>query len=273
MAAPTTGWTSGCPAPNLFDHVLVRARVNASSYWLDGTLPPVVPPSGSPTWPYRWVLPLSADGKSLEGLGWKPPQRPDEINLYEIDSTAGFDKPARIVSTMIVRGIKGLQQQVQFSGLTPAQLLNGFRQELVGNSWQTVDDVKWRYDVKAQASVLTITGTNIVDWDDDGDGAKSISLPGGGFIPPERRVRVSGQHRKLPFYRQPDFSCHATTVRLPKATQAANWSFNSRFDTKLFGQHYYRNFEMRDGAIRMIRGSRSRRRKSIRPPPSGTTAG
>lgn len=34
------------------------------------------------------------------------------------------------------------------------------------------------------------------------------------------------------------------------------WRFNSQFDTRVFGRNYYRAFELRDGAIRMVRGSR-----------------
>src|SRR3546814_6282045 len=29
------------PNPGMFDHVLVRARIDGKTYWLDGTLPPV----------------------------------------------------------------------------------------------------------------------------------------------------------------------------------------------------------------------------------------
>lgn len=115
------------PLPQLFDHVLVRAHIDGAAYWLDGTLPPVVPPGSKPAFPLKWVLPLTLRGGSIENLGWRPATTPDEITLYEIDARAGFDKPARIASTNIVRGVKGLQQQVQFSSLPAGQLLNAFR--------------------------------------------------------------------------------------------------------------------------------------------------
>lgn len=265
VLASNTGIDDGLderlPSPRLFDHVLVRARIDGADYWLDGTLPPVVPPGATPVMPYRWVLPLTAGGNAIEHLDWRPATRPDEITLYEIDARAGFDEPARITNTTIVRGIEGLQQQVQLSGLTPAQLLNGVRQSLVGDTWQMIDDAKWRYDVEAQASVLTISGTGMVDWDDDGDGARSLSLPGGGFSPPERRVRAAGQDQDVPYFNDPDFDCRVTTVRLPEATETEDWWFNSTYDTRLFGQNYYRAFELRDRAIRMVRGFRVENRE------------
>jgi hypothetical protein len=206
--------------------------------------------------PYRWALPLSSQGNSIERLPWRAPQRPDEITLHEIDARTGFTEPARVTSTSIVRGIKALQQHAQLSSLTPAQLLTALRQKLVGDTWQSIDDVRWRYDSNAKASILKISGTGKIDWEDDGRGAKSLSLPGGGFNPPERRVRPAEQEQNLPYYNEPNFSCFVTTVRLPATTQSANWSHNKSFHTQLFGRTYYRAIELRDGAIRLIRGSR-----------------
>lgn len=244
------------PNPAMFDHVLVRVRIDGTAYWLDGTLPAVVPPGRAPAVPYRWILPLTAQGGAMQNIEWRPSNRPDEITLVEIDARDGFDQPARVTNTTIARGVAGLQQQMQFSGLTPDQLVNGMRQQIVGSTWQTVDDVKWHYDQKAEASILTIRGTWEIDWDDDSDGGKSLALPGGGFNPPEKRLRPADQNQDLPFYNAPEFSCHVTTLRMPSATNAANWTFKSGFDTHIFGKNYYRAFDVRDGSIRMIRGYR-----------------
>jgi len=244
------------PNPGMFDHVLVRARIDGAVYWLDGTLPPVIPSAATPAIPYRWVLPVTAKGSALQKLEWRPASKPNEITLYEIDARDGFDRPARVTSTTIVRGVPGLQQQVELSGLTPNQLRDGMRQQLVGGTWDSVDDVKWRYDPKAEASVLTITGTWTIDWEDDGDGDRSLALPGGGFNPPERRARAADQNQDLPYYSAPEFDCRVTTLRLPATTNAANWSFKSGYDTRIFGKNYYRAFDLRDGSIRMVRGLR-----------------
>ena len=250
------GLDARLPNPGMFDHVLVRARIDGVAYWLDGTLPPVVSPGSTPAVPYRWVLPLTERGSALQNLEWRMASKPNEITLYEIDARAGFDKPAKVTNTMIVRGLPGLVQQVQLSGLTAAQLRDGMRQQLIGATWETVDDVKWRYDQKAEASILTVSGTWTIDWDDDGDGDKSYALPGGGFSPPERRARAGDQDQDLPYYSAPEFDCRVTTLRLPATTNAANWSFKSGYDTRIFGMNYYRAFDLRDGAIRMIRGLR-----------------
>ncbi|MCC2976896.1 DUF3857 domain-containing transglutaminase family protein [Sphingomonas sp. PL-96] len=250
------GFDQRLPLPQLFDHVLVRAQIDGQTYWLDGTLPPVAGPSARPVYPIGWALPVTAKGSAIEKLAWQPATTPDEINLFEIDARAGFDKPARIVTTEIVRGLAGLQKQMQFASISPAQLLAGFRQNAVGEVWQSIDDVQWRYDQKAGASILTISGTGTVNWEDGSMGAKSLALPGGGFNPPERRVRAPGETSDAPFYTRPEYTCHATTVRLPSATRAEHWSAKPSFDTRVFGRSYHRAWELRDGALRMIRGSR-----------------
>ena len=248
------GFDQRLPIPQLFDHVLVRAHIDGKVYWLDGTLPPVASPSAEPIFPVEWVLPLTAQGGDLERVAWRPAATPEEISLFEIDARAGFDKPARIVTTDIIRGVPALEQQVQFSSVSEAQLLELFRQRAVGGVFQTIDDVKWRYDQKAGASVLTISGTGVMDWDDDGGGQRSMSLPGGGFSPPSRRARTD--HKDLPYYSKPEYECHVTTVRLPSSTQPRQWSSGKSYDMRMFGRTYHRAWELRDGAIRMIRGSR-----------------
>jgi hypothetical protein len=250
------GFDGRLPMPQLFDHVLVRAHIDKKDYWLDGTLPPVAGPRSRPVFEAQWVLPLTARGSDLEKLAWRPSDTPDEINLFEVDAREGFEKPAHITSTVIVRGLKGLQQQIQYSSVSREQLLEFYRRSAIGDVWQSIDDVQWRYDEKAGASILTVSGTGKVDWDDDGNGAKSLALAGGGFNPPERRARASGQDQAAPFYNKPEYSCYATTVRLPAFSQPKQWSSKDSFDTVMFGRHYHRAWELRDGAIRMVRGSR-----------------
>jgi hypothetical protein len=255
-AGTDDGLDARLPSPQMFDHVLVRARINGAAYYLDATLPPVVPPGAKPVFPYRWILPLTKQGGSLEHLQWRPSDTPEEIIMSEIDARAGFDQPARITNTSIMRGIEGLKQQVELSGLAPGALLTSLRQQLIGDTWQTIEDVQWRYDQKAQASVLKISGTGTVDWDSSKAGVKSLALPGGGFNPPSKRIRSADQNQDLPYYNKPEFACYVTTVRLPTQTQAKHWSLASEFDTQIFGRNYHRAFELREGSIRMIRGSR-----------------
>lgn len=250
------GMNERLPSPTWFDHVLVQAQIGGKTYWMDGTLPPVAPPAERPVLAYRWGLPLTATGSELQRVAWRPADRPDTISLARIDARAGFAKPAEITKTSITRGINGLAQQMTFSAMTPAQILAAARKAFADGTMDEVSDAKWRYDVPAQASVLTIVGKAMVEWEDEGEGNRSLALPGGGFSPPERKVRSDKEGASIPFAVDSDFSCAVTTLVLPADTKPAQWSFNSTYDTQLYGRTYYRAFELRDGAIRMIRASR-----------------
>ncbi|MGX7926701.1 transglutaminase domain-containing protein [Tsuneonella sp. HG094] len=254
------GLSERLPNPGLFDHVLVRATIDGERLWLDGTLPGVFEMGTKPVVFYRSVLPLSKEGTPLEKLAQNPAQLPDEMGLHEIDARAGFDKPARMVQTTVKRGVDGLVEYLQLSPLTPDQLTQGFQNAVAGGSqWDAIDKVAYRFDRATQASILSITGTGPVDWDKSGE-TYDLSLPGGGFSPPERRQRPPQQDQLAPFYTQPTYSCYATTIRLPDATPLTNWGFNSTFDTLIFGRAYYRMMEKRDDrTIRLVRGSRVER--------------
>lgn len=250
------GYDDRLPSVGLFDHVLVRAEIGGERYWLDGTLPPVVPPGTSSVVAYDWVLPATERGADLERVEQSKASAPDTITLYEIDARAGFEEPARQTTTTITRGIKGVGEYAAFSQLTPGQLESSYRRAVVGQGgFDTIESVRWQYDSEALASILTVVGTGPVDW--DGETRKSLSLPGGGFNPPPRRIRAESEGSQAPFYNEPGYSCHVTTVRLPEDTQIENWGFNTTFDTKIFGRIYYRMMEKRgDLTLRMIRGSR-----------------
>jgi hypothetical protein len=97
-----------------------------------------------------------------------------------------------------------------------------------------------------------------VDWEKDG-AARSLALPGGGFNPPDKRVRAPEQDQKAPYYNDPRYSCMVTTLRLPTVTKLDNWSTKTSYDARIFGENYYRVFERRAGTIRMIRGFRTER--------------
>ncbi|MDJ0643691.1 MAG: DUF3857 domain-containing protein [Erythrobacter sp.] len=247
--------------PGMFDHVLVRAKVRGRSYWLDGTMPEVIEGRRKPFLSYRFVLPLSPLGDDLVEIEQKPFVLPQVMGIVEIDARAGFDQPAKRSEQTVKRGAAALAEYYQFSALTPDQLSTAFRSALTGEAhWDTIDDVSYRFDRKTQAGILTIKGSGPVSWESYGSDAYSLTLPGGGFYPPSRRLRQNDEEADIPFARTLAYRCYATTVRLPDATDLENWGFNSAIDTMLFGEVFYRMMERRDDrTIRMVRGNRVER--------------
>jgi hypothetical protein len=257
-SASTDGYDQRLANPGMFDHVLVRAEIGGKTYWLDGTLPDVIEARTEPFLPYQWVLPLAARGSALERLPERPLTLPQVMELYEIDASAGFDAPARLTRTSVARGLAGLQQHMQFSSVSAGQLEAALKSQLAGSTaWDSVESVKYRFDRATQAAILTIIGSGPIDWEGD-DKIRFYRLPGGGFNPPQRRQRSGGSADAVPFFQQPDYNCYVTTLLLPSGTEFGDWSFNSVFDTMLYGETYYRMMELResDRTLRLVRGNR-----------------
>jgi hypothetical protein len=254
----TDGLDERLPNPAFFDHVLVRATIDGKSYWLDGTMPPVVEGRERPFLNYRWALPLSEAGAVLERQPDQPFDLPQAMSILEIDARAGFDKPARKVNTIVTRGVDGLQQHMAFTSITSQQLETALRSELAGGAqWSTIESAQYRFDEATQAGILTLTGTGPVDWDDEDDGGFSLTLPGGGFSPPPPRQRSGSAQQDAPYFQDWNYTCYVTSVRLPDDTALEDWEHNSTFDVMMFGEAFYRAMERReDRTIRMVRGNR-----------------
>ncbi len=246
------------PSVSGFDHVLVRAQIGTTSYWLDGTLPHVFGMTAEPILPYRWALPLSAGGRSLEPLAWKPKTTPGQITLLEIDARAGFAETASQRLTIIIRGPGAIGAYLGFGGLSEGEIENTVRQQQEGSEeWTRIDKVSWRFDKKGQASIFEITGEAPVEWESIGNGSKQLILASGGFSPPYKRQRSSDQDATAPFAIDDEFECTVTTLRLPKTTAERDWSFNESYNRVMFGQSLRRSIDKRDGAIRIIRTNRT----------------
>ena len=244
------------PLTAMFDHVLVRAEIDGQTRWLDGTFPAIAGPTADPLIPYRWVLPLSPGGAALERVSERPLTTPTEVSIYDLDASAGFDKPGIITVTQVGRGLDALQQQVGVTAMGKRQFVAQMKQTLLsGGQFDTVDEVDFEFRPDSLTSILSFSGTGPVSWDDLEEDYADMVLPGGGTSPPARHVRPPEQDASAPFYNTMRYACSVTTVRIPDATRMQDWGANSGYDTMLFGVAYYRRFDLRDRSIRLVRSS------------------
>lgn len=258
------GISQRLPAPGWFDHVLVRARVNGRALWLDGTRQSDVPGEGAVDLlaapPSRWVLPLVAGGAALEPLPPEPARLPLRVSHYDIDASAGTDRPARVAVTQVLRGEQADRLRQALALLAPVeaerQLRDYWRQQLKD---AVVDSAAWRSAGAGNALVLSMAGSQTLDWDRDDDGSIDLALPGGGFFPPDKRVRPADQDQEAPWLIEfPRFGCDATSIRLPPAARGASWRFNSKpMNLVLEGRTFYRATGMVRDVARLIRVSRT----------------
>jgi hypothetical protein len=176
------GLNERTPSAALFNHVLVRARIDGKSYWLDGTrsgdlgdLDGLRPP------PFRWGLPLRTAGAAIEEIVQTPLARPDDEGMIRIDASAGFDKPAAMTTTMILRGEKGLAMARALRTTPRADIERGLKQQTsASTSWMTIEKIDFDVSPEGVGKVV-ITGTADLDWRMNDDlGVREFRFPGSG---------------------------------------------------------------------------------------------
>ncbi|NQE62438.1 hypothetical protein E1H18_2694 [Caulobacter sp. RHG1] len=243
-----------------FNHVIVRARIDGKSYWLDGTrtgdragLDALKPP------PFRWALPLRTAGATLEEIVQSPLDAPSTEGRMRIDASAGLDKPAVITITTVLRGDGGLALARALQIAPRADVEQQMKQSVSSsNSWIRIETVG--FDV-SPAGVVTVTMTGEADLDwrlNDDVGVREFRVPGSGS------GRMSGFPRREPGPDSdapygvgfPAYSANSVEVVLPNKGQGfsvkgSNWS------GKLGGRELAEVSELRDGVARFTGSSRS----------------
>ncbi|WP_448663546.1 DUF3857 domain-containing protein [Sphingomonas sp. CJ20] len=147
------------PSPGAFDHVIVRATIDGTSLWLDGTDNGARLADLDDTPPFRTVLPLRTDGAALMPLPLRPSARPFGDIALEMDQSAGIGLPVPYRYTLTTRGqmaemlnaASGQANKEQLSGM-----VQGMVTEFVGDSM--VADRSIRYDAVTGTATVTATG-------------------------------------------------------------------------------------------------------------------
>ena len=251
------------PTPAAFNHVLVRATLGGSTYWLDGTrqgdhgLATLPPPA------FRWALPLrSAQGGApimLENVPARAFDTPRYVDVTEIDARAGFDVPAKLKMQLILRGDAAFAMRTRLAAQSVEDAERDqksyWRQQMTALEPQTVS---WRYDETQMMIVLTMEGEGKPDWDGDDKDGQSLNIPGAGFSPPGELRRPKEQDQTAPWTTSfPTFKCWVTVIRLPTDTPGWRWAYRAGpVDERFGGEAYWRAADMRDGVMRTVMSRR-----------------
>jgi tetratricopeptide (TPR) repeat protein len=107
-ALVSTGWADSLPSrlPQIqpFDHVIVRAKIEGKSYWLDGTRSGDRSLDDLAALPFASALPLTAAGAPLESADASQPARPLSETNRVYDAAKGFLAPVPVTEEQTYRG-------------------------------------------------------------------------------------------------------------------------------------------------------------------------
>ena len=153
------------PAPQAFDHVIVRAEGGGESFWLDGTnlgsrLADIrdVPRFGH-------VLPLRPSGAALIKLPVRADARPSPEVMLAYDNSAGAHLPAPFTLTVTYHGAVAEQSRENIAGGDDEKLRT--MAENLSETWtgsKTVLKPVTSYDPVSASLKLVVEGVGYPDW-------------------------------------------------------------------------------------------------------------
>jgi tetratricopeptide (TPR) repeat protein len=173
------------PMPGNFDHVIVRAVIGGTNYWLDGTTSGVRADTLDEVPRFFHGLPLRNAGAELMPLDTRAQSTPDRMVRLTVDQRAGLRVPATFDVTIEYRGTIGAgwrSMASQGSEEMREDAVASAITEVIGDGQVVEHSV--RYDAEAGLAVLTGRGIMTSAWKRDGTDYK--------FEPPAQAARDVG---------------------------------------------------------------------------------
>lgn len=241
------------PMVSVFDHVVVKARINGETYLLDGAR--IGDRSLTPDMPlvHEYVLPLVEDAR-LEHIPPRLPPRPTSAMELEIDFSDGVYSPARVNLIDIDRGHTATQLQATAAQVPATELSRFYDDQWTAflQDFGQVSDLasRWEYRADTHEFVSSATARIAFDWS---DGPVAIPLA---------HVRWKGlephageKFKEADYLRDfPRSSSFRTTIILPEGEDILNLSAQP-YDVEAGATRYFRNVRRNGDRFETDRGS------------------
>jgi tetratricopeptide (TPR) repeat protein len=173
------GLDAHLPSVALFNHVLVRARIDGKDYWLDGARQGDRNLDDLATPAYGWVLPIDAPDGKLVRLTAAQAERPQVVQVIRYDATGGVTAPEPSQFETIFRGDAATVLHAQLSAVPPDRLDAALKAywASVHNAF-TANHVAATWDPATGEQKLTADGTSKLDWSGAGLELQHVALGG-----------------------------------------------------------------------------------------------
>ncbi|WP_347304245.1 DUF3857 domain-containing protein [Croceibacterium sp. TMG7-5b_MA50] len=210
------------PLPGAFDHVIVRATVAGTDYWLDGTSSGASLAVVEEVPAFHHALPLRDEGADLIAMAQRPQTSFDQQGRVTFDHRAGLDLPVLVEGEWKVLGAAAGAFRMIDAQATEEQrkeFAQGFVSNVLGEA--AVVDSAITVDSAANAATLCATALMTSPWRwERGRGSRSVDLPTSGFEFRPDRARSAWRDIPVvlpgPYWQQTQM-----TVLLPESGSAA----------------------------------------------------
>ncbi len=241
------------PMVSVFDHVIVKARINGETYLMDGarigdrSLTPDVPLV------HEYVLPI-VERARLEQIPLKMPPRPTGTMHIEIDLSDGIYSPARVTLTDTDRGASATEMQAGVAQVPAAELTRLYdeRWNLFLKEFGQVSDIKsqWEYREDTHEFIARATARIAFDWS---DGPVNIPLAHVTWkgLEPHTNEKFKDADYSTNF---PSSSSFRTTVILPEGEDVIDLSVQP-YEVEAGATRYFRTVQRNGNRLETDRGS------------------
>ncbi|WP_296597577.1 DUF3857 domain-containing protein [Phenylobacterium sp.] len=205
------------PGLGLFDHVIVRAVIGGRTYWLDGARIGDRSLDAVPIPPYRWALPIRAQGASLIALVQPPLEQPDLGIFIEVDASGGVDAPAPVRGRLEIGGDDGLQANLGLANISATDRDKLLRQFWSGAPWIEVKTVRAESDEAAGRLRVLMEGVARPQWRIVQAEPRTLEITEAEFAVDDIAEREAGPDAGLPYLvaEHPNHLAFKLTMKLP----------------------------------------------------------
>jgi hypothetical protein len=254
------GMDERLPGLTAFNHVIVRATIDGKVYWLDGTrtgditgLDTLRPP------PWRWALPVRAQGAGLEKIVLPPLDRPSTETTVHLDASRGLDVSAPVRIEIRMTGDQANAYRQGLAQVAREDVDRAMRQSLSrAYSWIEIETIAWIDDAAGDSFKVSMVGKAEMDWRKNPDlGVREFKLPGAGAPASPYARREPGPARDAPYAVPfPFFNRTITEIALPGG--GAGFSVRGPNDKETVGGVELRRVAVVEGGVaRFISEGRS----------------
>ncbi len=250
-----------------FDHVIVRARIDGKTYWMDGTRYGDGDIDRLPVPAYHFALPLTAQGTNLEKMVIPPLDIPTKDIDLTLDATAGFETPAPAHAEVVIRGDQAIGAGVAWATVLPDELDDRLKARWhVLYPWIDPETVSYEYKPAIQELRLVMDGKAKMYWAPARSGRGRRYETDGydvGLAVMDEKARPKAIDReKVPHADAPVAVTHPLfqraheTIKLPDAGKGFA-VIGTNVDKTAYGLEMKRVMEIKDGVFTMTASTRS----------------
>ena len=241
------------PMVSVFDHVIVKARINGEIYLMDGAR--IGDRSLTPDAPlvHEHILPI-VEGADLEQIPLRLPPRPIGAMHIEIDFSDGIYSPARLTLTDIDRGHIATEMQAGVAQVPAAELTRMYDArwtEFLEDFGQISDlTSQWEYREDAHEFVASATARIAFDWSSGPVNIPLAHVVWRGFEPhDDERFRDADYSKSFP-----SSSSFRTTLILPEGEDVIDLSVEP-YEVEAGATRYFRTVQRTGNRLETDRGS------------------